>query len=73
MTHALQPLDVAVFKSLRDSFAKAVRVLSFTKKNFIVTKREFAEFFIIYYLLFIINIYICDAFKFGVPITFTVT
>ncbi len=29
-THALQPLDVAVFKSLKDSFAKAVRALSFT-------------------------------------------
>ena len=43
MTHALQPLDVAVFKSLKDSFAKAVRALSFTKKNFIVTKREFAR------------------------------
>ena len=42
-THALQPLDVAVFKSLKDSFAKAVRVLSFTKNNFIVTKREFAR------------------------------
>ena len=42
-THALQPLDVAVFKSLKDSFAKAVRALSFTKKNFIVTKREFAR------------------------------
>ena len=39
MTHALQPLDVAVFKSLKDSFAKAVRALSFTKKNFIVTMR----------------------------------
>ena len=30
-THALQPLDVAVFKSLKDSFAKSVRALSFTK------------------------------------------
>ena len=27
MTHALQPLDVVVFKSLKDSFAKAVRAL----------------------------------------------
>ena len=42
-THALQPLDVAVFKSLKDSFAKAVRAISFTKKNFTVTKREFAR------------------------------
>ena len=28
-THALQPLDVAVFKSLKDNFAKTVRALSF--------------------------------------------
>ena len=42
-THALQPLDVAVFKSIKDSFAKAVRALSFTRKNFIVSKREFAR------------------------------
>ena len=41
--HALQPLDVAVFKSFKDSFAKAVRALSFTRKNFIVSKREFAR------------------------------
>ena len=40
-THALQPLDVAVFKSLKDQYAKAVRSLSFSKKNFVVTKREF--------------------------------
>ena len=43
ITHALQPLDVAVFKSLKDTFAKSVRALSFTKKNFVVTKREFAH------------------------------
>ena len=42
-THALQLLDVAVFKSLKDSFAKSVRALSFTKKNFVLTKREFAR------------------------------
>ena len=42
-THALQPLDVAVFKSLKDKFSKAVRSLSFTKKNFVVTKREFSK------------------------------
>ena len=42
-THALQPLDVAVFKSLKDSFAEAVRELSFTRKNFIVSKRESAR------------------------------
>ena len=39
--HALQPLDVAVFKSLKDKFSKAIGSLSFTKKNFVVTKREF--------------------------------
>ena len=32
-THALQPLDVAVFKSLKDCFAKCVRAFSFTKKR----------------------------------------
>ena len=42
-THALQPLDVSVFKSLKDRYAKAVRSLSFTKKIFIVTKREFSK------------------------------
>ena len=42
MTHALQPLDVAVFKSLKDYFLKTVRALSFTKKNF-VTKKEFSK------------------------------
>ena len=42
-THALQPLDVSVFKSLKDRYAKAVRSLSFTKKNFIVTKRDFSK------------------------------
>ena len=42
-THALQPLDVAVFKSLKDHYAKAVRSLSFTKKNFVLTKREFSK------------------------------
>ena len=41
-THALQPLDVAVFKSLKDNFFKATRAVSFCKTNFIVTKREFA-------------------------------
>ncbi len=42
-THALQPLDMSVFKSLKDRFSKAVRALSFTKKNFVVTKREFSK------------------------------
>ena len=38
-THALQPLDV-VFKSLKDSFSKAVRALSFNKKNIIVSAKK---------------------------------
>ena len=41
-THALQPLDVAVFKSFKDQFFKSVRALSFSKKNFEVSKRDFA-------------------------------
>ena len=41
-THALQPLDVAVFKSFKDQFLKSVHALSFSKKNFIVSKRDFA-------------------------------
>ena len=40
MTHALQHLDVSVFKSLKSHFSKA---LSFTKKDFVVSKREFAR------------------------------
>ena len=39
-TYALQPLDVAVFKFLKDYFSKTVCALSFTKKNFVVTKKE---------------------------------
>ena len=42
-THALQPLDVSVFKALKDSSAKTVRALSFKKPNFVVTKREFVK------------------------------
>ena len=42
-THALQPLDVSVFKSLKDHFAKAIRNLSCSKKIIIVTKREFSK------------------------------
>lgn len=42
-THALQPLDVAVFKSLKDHFSKSVRAVAFTKKDFIVSKREFSR------------------------------
>ena len=42
-THALQPLDVSVFKSLKSHFSKAVHSLSLTKKDFVVSKREFAR------------------------------
>lgn len=42
-THALQPLDVAVFKSLKDQYSKTVRNLTFAKPRFVVTKREFAK------------------------------
>ena len=42
-THALQPLDVAVFKALKAHFSRALRVCCFTKKNFIVKEPlEFA-------------------------------
>ena len=42
-THALQPLDVAVFKSLKSHFSRALRAWCFTKKDFVVTKRDFAR------------------------------
>ena len=42
-THALQPLDVSVFQSLKDHFSKSVRSITFTKKFFIVTKCDFAR------------------------------
>ena len=41
-THALQHLDVSVFKSLKSHFSKAVHTLSFAKKDFVVSKREFS-------------------------------
>ena len=41
-THALQPLDVSVFKSLKNNFYKSVRAFCFVKRNFTVSKREFA-------------------------------
>ena len=41
--HALQPLDVAIFKSFKNHFSKAVKALSFAKKNFVVSKRDFAQ------------------------------
>ena len=42
-THALQPLDVAVFKSLKDHFSKSVHALAFAKSNFVVAKRDFSK------------------------------
>ena len=42
-THALQPFDVSVFKSLKLHFSKAIHALSFAKKDFVVSKREFAR------------------------------
>ena len=42
-THALQPLDVSVFKSLKSNFSKTIHALSFTKKDFVVSKRDFAR------------------------------
>ena len=42
MTHALQPLDVSVFKSLKDNYSKSVHSIAFARKNFIVTKRDFS-------------------------------
>ena len=43
MTHALQPLDVAVIKSLKDNYSKTVRSLIFAESSFVVTKREFSK------------------------------
>ena len=40
--HALQPLDVLVFKYLKSHFSRIVHALSFAKKDFVVSKCEFA-------------------------------
>ena len=42
-THALQPLDVSVFKALKAHFSRSLRALCFTRKDFTVTKRDFAR------------------------------
>ena len=41
--HAFQPLDVSVFKSFKSHFSKAVHALSFSKHDFVVSKREFSR------------------------------
>ena len=41
-THLLQPLDVSVFKSLKDHFYRSLRAFCFVKRNFVVSKKEFA-------------------------------
>ncbi len=42
-THLLQPLDVSVFKSLKDNFYRSLRAFCFVKKSFVVSKKEFAS------------------------------
>ena len=42
-THALQPLDVSVFRSLKSNFSKVVHALSFANKDFVVSKRGFTR------------------------------
>ena len=42
-THALQPLDVSVFKSLKNHFTKNLRAVCFSRKDFVVSKRDFAR------------------------------
>ena len=42
-THALQPLDVSVFKSLKDHYSKSVRSITFARKNFIAAKQDFSR------------------------------
>ena len=42
-THALQPLDVSVFKALKAHFSKSLRALCFSRRDFMVSKRDFAR------------------------------
>ncbi len=44
-THALQPLDVSVFRSLKCHFSSALQAVCFSRKDFMVTKRDFARVF----------------------------
>lgn len=39
-TQGLQPLDVLVFKSLKAHFSTGLQEWSFTRKDFVVTKRD---------------------------------
>ena len=41
-THALQPLDASVFKSLKSHFGETVHALSLAKKDFVFSKCGFA-------------------------------
>ena len=41
-THTLQPLIVLFFKSLKSNFRRVMHALSFAKKTFVGSKREFA-------------------------------
>ena len=41
--HALQPLDVSLFRSLKSHLSRAVHALSFVKRDTIVSKCEFAK------------------------------
>ena len=42
-THALQPLDVSVFKALKANYAKTVRALCAKKPTLVISKREFSK------------------------------
>ena len=42
-THALQPLDVSVFRSLKSHFSRSLRATYFAKRDFVVSKRDFAR------------------------------
>ena len=42
-THALQPLDVCVFRSLKTHFSRSLRAACFARKDFVVSKRDFAR------------------------------
>ena len=39
----MQPLDVSVFKYLKDHYSKSLHSITFARKNFIVTKQNFSR------------------------------